>query len=226
MDLDELIKEFAPILHFHPEEGKCCCYPSNAEDIYGQYNDDWSSFQETRLPRQLDPATPCYVESWLNRHLTQIRYWFWYNYNDFPGSPISIGKHIGDWEHVEVRLYEGEDPLWLLSNHLESRLASQKLVLPNFNREEPILTERHIHVWVALGSHANYVSPSSSPRCYARVFCDKIAENGEVWYTENGLKPISETNFKSFEGRWGDEKAPRSPLNPYNNRWRNAPDLR
>ncbi|MHA2352039.1 MAG: hypothetical protein ACXABX_02850, partial [Candidatus Thorarchaeota archaeon] len=93
-----------------------------------------------------------------------------------------------------------------------------------FIRETAILDGEQINVWSALGTHANYPSHKSNPRCYGRFFCDKIADGGAVWNTQENLMLLSKTNFNSFEGRWGDKKAPRSPASEYNNRWRNAPN--
>ncbi|MFW9959967.1 MAG: hypothetical protein ACFFDV_03055 [Candidatus Thorarchaeota archaeon] len=226
MDIEKLVREYAPILHFHPEEGRHCCFPSDAERVFETFHKDWTLFREDKTPKSLDQSAPCYYETWVDGDLTQIRYWFWYNYNDFPGTRFGIGKHLGDWEHVELRLFSDRRSVWLLSNHESTRVATGHGGITHYYSEQPILERNHIHVWVALGSHAIYPSAASSPRCYARIFCDKIAEDGSIWHTEQCLKPLSETNFREFKGRWGDKKAPRSPLNECNNRWRNAPDIR
>ncbi len=97
--------------------------------------------------------------------------------------------------------------------------------IEGFERETPTLNDSRINVWVALGSHANYPSPQSKPRCFARVFCDKIADGGTIWETRTSLKHLEITNFATYKGRWGDKNAPRGPANEYNNRWRNAPNL-
>ena len=225
--IHELVKRFAPILHFHPKEGEFCCFPSDAEEIYASYHENWDFFTEDRSPKELLPSTPCYYEFWEAEKHTQIRYWFWYRYNDFQGAPLSLGKHVGDWENVEIRLYGSKklnDAIWVLSNHHEARLASLSKTLQGFIREDAILDDEQINVWSALGTHANYPSPKSNPRCYVRFFCDKIADRGPVWNTQENLMLLSQTNFNSFEGRWGDKKAPRGPANEYNNRWRNAPN--
>jgi hypothetical protein len=228
MNLDQLVREYAPILHFHPDEGDFCCFPSDAENIYEEFHRDWTKFKEDRSPNTLIYSTPCYYETWTDDEMTQIRYWFWYNYNDFPKAPFGLGKHIGDWEHVEVRIYEEnslDDTIWLLSNHLEAAIASFDITLKNIHPERPKLDKSHIHAWVALGSHANYPLPTSKTRSYGRVLRDRIRDEGDIWHTEHGLKPILETNFRDFKGRWGDEKSPRSPLSEYNNRWRNFPNI-
>jgi len=162
MNSMDLVKAYAPILHFHPEESTHCCFPTDAEKIYELYHSDWSKFGITKKPKILEESTPCYYEIWTGKSMTQIRYWFWYNYNNFPGTHFGLGDHIGDWEHVEVRLYNGtqvQDAIWLLSNHLNARLVSLTKNLPGFDAEPPILGGTHIHVWVALGSNANYPSP-------------------------------------------------------------------
>jgi hypothetical protein len=224
-----LVNRLSPILHFHPEEGEFCCFPSDAEETYEKYHTNWNKFTADRTPKELDTSAPCYYEFWDDGDFYQIRYWFWYRYNDFPGAPFNMGKHLGDWESVEVRLYGTIDPssaIWLFSNHHESRLASMSRHLEGFVREDPVLDKTHINVWVALGSHANYPSPQSKPRCYAKFFCDKIADGGLVWHTNRNLKSLESTNFSEFTGRWGDNKAPRGPANEYNNRWRNAPNIK
>jgi len=89
---------------------------------------------------------------------------------------------------------------------------------------QPItLIENHVHVWVALGSHANFSSPYGPKRRIALFWKDTTADGGEVWHTERKLKPIDDTNFADYVGRWGDGKSPRGPRNPYNDRERNTP---
>ena len=233
LDLDNipnLVSELAPVLHFHPREGTYCCFPCDAEETYSEFGNDWSRFIKDLTPKQLETDTPCYYEVWCEEDLIQIRYWFWYHYNRFPRAPFGKGEHLGDWEHVEVRCYLGSEEdyiLWLLSNHLGFRLASlnKSYTLPSFEAEPALLTGYHINAWVALGSHAHYPGPNSKPYCSGRILCDKISESGDEWQTWTNLRILRETNFTGYTGRWGDDRAPRSPFNEYNNRWRNAPKL-
>jgi hypothetical protein len=228
METPQLVKDYAPILHLHPDEGVYCCFPSDAEVVYDHYSNRWEEFQKTLTPSTFQDGTPCYFERWQDKHMTQLRYWFWYNFNRFPRAPLGMGEHLGDWEHVEVRVYSEDEVIWLLSNHLQSRLASlpAALTLPGYKTSEPVLEHRHIHAWAALGSHSVYPSPDSKPYCIGGVLCDKIADGGWAWLTEKNLVDLKSTNFFEFQGRWGDSRAPRSPTNDYNNRWRNAPDLK
>ncbi len=222
----DIIRKFAPILHLHPKEGEYCCFPSSAEEIYSRFGHDWESFEKLLEPNELELPTPCYYELWQDEKMTQLRYWFWYNYNRFPRAPMGRGEHLGDWEHVEVRIYDDDYVIWLLSNHLTARLAGRPwgLSLPGFESVKPMLDNDQIHVWVALGSHACYPHPDSPPYCVGGILCDKIENGGAIWETSKLLVDLRDTNFYAFQGRWGDSRAPRSPTNEYNNRWRNAPN--
>ncbi len=229
-DLDSIVREFAPILHFHPNEGKHCCYPSDAEEIYSRFNGDWSKFKRDLSPKTLDHSAPCYYETFDHGKWLQIRYWFWYRYNKFPRAFFFKGLHLGDWEHIEVRIYPELDDgviIWFLSNHLTARLGShpEGYTFPGFVPEKIQTDGYHVHAWVALGSHAHYPSPQSKPHTFLRIWRDFYADGGVVWKTEGSLKPLKSTNFYGYTGRWGDKKAPRSPTNPYNNSWRNATDV-
>jgi hypothetical protein len=223
------IRAYAPILHFHPLEGEYCCYPSDAEEILSKFGSDWTHFKEDPSPKTFQSDAPCYYEYWHDKDMFQAKYWFWYRFNRFPRDLIGIGKHKGDWEHVEVRHYlpESETPgtIWLLSNHLEARLVSYPGLykLPGFVQEPISLTDNHVHVWVALGSHANFPSPNAPKRRILWFWKDITADGGEVWHTEPVLKSVDDTNFADYIGRWGNENSPRGPRNPYNNRTRNAP---
>ncbi|MHA2003747.1 MAG: hypothetical protein ACW975_05825 [Candidatus Thorarchaeota archaeon] len=229
VDPEGFIRAYAPILHFHPREGEYCCYPSDAEETFSKYSSDWSQFKKDLTPKTLQPDAPCYYEYWQDENMFQVKYWFWYQYNKFPRAPFGQGRHLGDWEHVEIRHFlpvsETPGSIWLLSNHLEALLVSHPgfYTLPGFDPEPNTLTDNHVHVWVALGSHANYPLPSGRKKRIALLWKDITAKGGEEWHTEQVLKPIDATNFVDFEGRWGNKRSPRGPRNPYNNRSRNAP---
>ncbi|MFX1369398.1 MAG: hypothetical protein ACFFAY_12440 [Promethearchaeota archaeon] len=231
-DSEHFVSLFAPILHFHPNEGSYCCFPSDAESIFEQYANDWIKFKGEMVPKELDPLTPCYYEVWHEPHMIQMKFWFWYNYNRFPRTIFGRGRHIGDWEHVEVRHYplDSETPgtIWLLSNHLQAELVSYPgfFTVPGFTQKPITLTDNHVHVWVALGSHANYASPHGKKKRFMGLWKDMTEEGGLTWHTKDSLKSLDDTNFAHYEGRWGNEKSPRSPRNPYNSRTRNAPLVR
>ncbi len=230
--IEQIVIDHAPILHFHPNEGQFCCYPSDAEEVFDKYSERWEEFIIDMTPNDLNPDTPVYYEYWNDLGFHQIRYWFWYKYNRFPGAKFGLGEHLGDWEHVEVRIFEKHEKqpkvvVWLVSNHLEFRIASSpnEFTLKDYETKNPILTGTQLNTWVALGSHAHYLAPDDEPYCVLKILCDRFSDGGEVWNTRNSLIPLSSTNFYNYTGRWGDKKAPRSPTNEYNNRWRNIPAL-
>ncbi|NHI82811.1 MAG: hypothetical protein EAX81_00720 [Candidatus Thorarchaeota archaeon] len=231
-DPEHFVRTFAPILHFHPKEGNYCCFPSDAEAVFERHSKDWSGFGKTLQPKKLQQDTPCYYEIWDGPDMTQMKFWFWYNYNKFPKAPLGLGQHIGDWEHIEVRHYplgsKTPGTIWLVSNHLKAILGSHPghFILQGFMPQPVTLADLHIHVWVALGSHASYLSPDDKTRRFLGFWRDETEDGGPIWETEENLKGLGDTNFGRFEGRWGNKRSPRSPRNPYNCRERNAPLLK
>lgn len=202
----DLVTMHAPILSYHPDEGSQCCYPSNAEEAFLRLHPD-GSLDELREPKTLIPNTPCYYQIARNIDtgslgiITRIKYWFWYNFNDFP--ECIGGSHSGDWESVEVVLAADEQVyVYILSNH-EGWLS--------FWPDEVILENGHIKVWAGNGSHANYPSSTYHVRCFPEwnpLCCDEIADGGSVWYTMSNLKAIEATNFAAYEGVWGKPLSP------------------
>jgi hypothetical protein len=76
--------------------------------------------------------------------LTVVQYWFFYAYN-----PGTLNQHQGDWEMIQVVLDSTETPQYAVySQHSAGEQASWSDV------EKTDTT--HPHVYVALGSHANY----------------------------------------------------------------------
>lgn len=226
-DTPEIVTMHAPILTFHPDEGSQCCYPSDAEEAYlklccylyyptpfcGEPLDPIYCGVSLKWPTTLIPNTPCYFQiaegpqGGVPCNVTRIKYWFWYNFNDFPEGPI-WGSHPGDWESVEVVLVNGNVHVYLLSSHGDECIPGGCIpVWP----QEAILENGHIKVWAGNGSHANYPSPNSAVYCDEELgvyFCDQIANSDSVWYTMDNLKAITATNFADYTGQWGDPVSP------------------
>lgn len=199
-----LVKEYAPILNFHPNEGKQCCFPSSAEDAYQRAKQGKTG--KNKEPKLLKPESPCYYEALNTKNGFRIKYWFWYNYNDYPTGPDPLGSHPGDWEYIEI-YFENERPfLYQFSNHSGARIKDMKEITTISNQVE---------VWVGSGSHANY--ESSNPENIHSVlgFPDLVAAGGAKWNTANNLVDIRNTNFyyDNFMNDWGDGKKIYGPLN-------------
>ena len=203
-----IVKNFAPILHFHPNEGIQCCYPSSAEDAYPRAK--LGKTGKYLLPKLMALNTPCYFEALYTSNGFRIKYWFWYNYNDYPTGPNLWGSHPGDWEYLEVK-FENDKPYeYIFSNHKGKRVKNSYQVRTKNNQ---------VKVWVGNGSHANYESPDPSAIASILGFSDKIANGGSIWDTANNLKDIRNTIFcrDNYLGDWGDGKKIFGPLNRMKN---------
>jgi len=190
---------YCPIFHFHPNEGRQCCFPSDAEIAYPRARAGRTG--EHRTPTTIDHASPCYFQYWHDEHrsLERVKFWLWYNFNDFPQGPDFLGSHPGDWEHIEVLLREGVVVGYYLSNHEAARLLA-----PNSAQRQGL----RLRVWVANGSHAHYPN-YHSPDLYCRLgFCDEVAAHGNTLDPVGHLRNVDDTNFgrDQFGGDWGDGK--------------------
>ncbi|MEI7663375.1 MAG: hypothetical protein WCK34_14300, partial [Bacteroidota bacterium] len=126
-----------------------------------------------------------------------IRYWFWYNFNDFPQGPDVEGSHPGDWEYVQLFFYNNNTLYQVnFSNHTGARKKGPGQVY---------MTDNHVHVWVGNGSHANYES-QNPPDIYCwGPWCDEVNGFGPVWTCIN-LVNVYKTTFgrDNYCGDWGD----------------------
>lgn len=204
---DQLAQKHAPIVHFHPEEGSFCCFPSDAEPAYEMVKAGWQAYPKT--PKVLE-RFPCYHRVSLDtpKGITRIQYWLWYNYDNFP-APLNIpriGDHFGDWEHFEVVLQNDVPFCYFLSNHTGAlRFHPEGLNLS---------TDGRAHIWVAKGSHAHYESPAP----HHKWPFDEIADGGQVADTQIFLIDILGTTFfkDNFTGDWafgaGTFSPPKRPV--------------
>jgi hypothetical protein len=202
-----IVQKFAPILNFHPNEGLQCCYPSSAEEAYPRAKSGKTG--KVKAPKTFDDNAPCYFEALYTENGFRIKYWFWYNYNDYPTGPNLWGCHPGDWEYLEI-YFENEQPyLYHFSNHkgVRARGVSDVTIVDN-----------HVEVWVGSGSHANYESAMPLRKSSVLGFSDKVATGGAIWNTANNLTDIRNTNFcqENYVGDWGDGKKIFGPLNRMN----------
>jgi hypothetical protein len=193
----KIVRKYAPALHFHPKEGKHCCFPSSAEDAYPRARIGKTG--EYRFPKELNENAPCYYEAFHTLRGFRIKYWFWYNYNDYPSGPKFLGCHPGDWEYMEIYFDKGKPYQYNFSNHNGTR---------NKNLNEVKIINNHVQVWCGMGSHANYEAPRPLNISSVLGFSDKVADGGSVWHTENNLVNVMNTNFgkDKYVGDWGDGK--------------------
>jgi hypothetical protein len=204
------VAKFAPQLHFHPSEGNQCCYPSSAEIAYPRAKIGQTG--EHRIPKNLEHYAPCYYEAFGSEDAFRIKYWFWYNYNDFPQGPDHLiffdlpGSHPGDWEYIQIFFLNGTPYQYNFSNHKGARMKKP---------HEVSVVNNLLQVWVGNGSHANYESPNPTNIASYYGFSDEVKDGGSVWYTGNNLVFVLNTNFgiDNYLGDWGDGEKIFGPLN-------------
>jgi len=198
---------YAPIFYFEGEE---TCYPIDAsyqidysdlnyvilkseetsyyDNTYGTVKDDgvinhyqsvMSSYDYTVYYRTTnDTATGS----------TIIQYWMFYAFNKG-----ELNQHEGDWEMVQV-VFDNDVPSWVAySQHHSGQKATWSQVEKDVN---------HIKVYVARGSHANYL------RSYSGKFgiaSDIVGANGKILNpSEYTLDTLEDKTWIDFEGRWGE----------------------
>jgi hypothetical protein len=131
------------------------CTTVRGQDCYGR-----------RLPKYFGNAPPrvLYGRVWKNptsdRPAYALQYWLFYYLDAFPnnlaffGEPSAWQVHESDWEFVELFLNRRRKPVVAAySQHCGGRLRHWRTVKKR--NDHPV-------VWVALGSHANYFTPTAS----------------------------------------------------------------
>ena len=117
-----------------------------------------------------------------------IQYWMYYAFNSG-----ELNKHEGDWEMVQI-VFDGGEPVRVsFSQHHSGQQASWNQVEKEGN---------HIKVYVARGSHANYLRSFSGK---LGISSDYVGANGKVLklgdYVLDGLDTQPWLNYR---GRWGE----------------------
>jgi hypothetical protein len=121
-----------------------------------------------------------------------IQYWFFYAFNGG-----NLNRHEGDWEMIQVA-FTGEQPTQVMfSQHYAGQSATWSQVEKEGN---------HVKVYVARGSHANYIKPYSGKIGLAS---DDVGDNGKIIKPKilqpDGyeLELLDSQPWLSFAGRWG-----------------------
>jgi hypothetical protein len=116
-----------------------------------------------------------------------IQYWFFYAFNGG-----DLNRHEGDWEMIQVVLTGIQPTEVMFSQHY----AGQKATWSQVEKEG-----NHVKVYVAKGSHANYIKPYSGKIGLAS---DTVGDNGKVLRpTDYSIEVLGAQPWLSFEGRWG-----------------------
>ena len=225
-DADSRVQDYAPILYFEGEES---CYPINAEfhiqnsflynvesttpistsptessiatystEIYeGMYLDnqlgtisDYNQIISTAKSWENSNGNAVYYYSFDDATTGEqvIQYWMFYAFNKG-----ELNQHEGDWEMVQI-IFSGDEPSMVgYSQHH----SGQKATWSQVEKEGT-----HIKVYVARGSHANYLRSYSGKLGIASDF---VGANGKILESEDyQLLDLESEGFLSFIGRWGE----------------------
>jgi hypothetical protein len=116
-----------------------------------------------------------------------IQYWFFYAFN-----AGDLNRHEGDWEMIQVVLSNGQPSGVMFSQHHSGQKASWGQVEKEAD---------HVKVYVARGSHANYIKSYSGK---VGLASDTVAENGKILRpTEYTIELLEDQLWLSYPGRWG-----------------------
>ena len=119
---------------------------------------------------------------------TVVQYWMFYAFNKG-----ELNQHEGDWEMVQIIFSGGEPQLVSYSQHHSGQKASWDQVEKD---------ENHIKVYVARGSHANYLRSYSGK---LGIASDIVGSNGVVLKSNDyQLKNLELEDFLTFRGKWGE----------------------
>jgi hypothetical protein len=216
-------KKYAPMLYFEAEEQ---CYPVDAQyhidnsylysfdgetstllddsptstkissvteelfyldNIHGDLRDAESIISNYQQQKNIYDTVVYYRET-AQGSKTIIQYWFFYAYNKG-----ELNVHEGDWEMIQIIL-ESENPIKVMySQHHSGQQTSWDNVET---------TGSHPHVYVARGSHANYLRSFSGK---LGVASDIVGSNGQVLTTTDyTLVELTDQGWLTFAGRWGE----------------------
>jgi len=116
-----------------------------------------------------------------------VQYWVFYAFNDG-----ELNKHEGDWEMVQVVISSGTPTEVMYSQHYDGQRASWNQVERDGD---------HFKVYVARGSHANYLRSYSGKLGMAS---DIVGDDGIVLKPGSySLVMLESQPWLDFAGRWG-----------------------
>jgi len=169
-------------------------------------------------PRRATPATT-YGRVWASASATVLQYWFFYPLDDWRNSltkPLIWHMHEGDWEEMSVDLSPAGVPIAVAA-------SQHDLGVQRTWARVKVVDGTHPVDYIALGSHANYLSPgykgvAGVPHRISRRFSGLPLIEPDFTSTQTSAGPpgtaantlavvdISDAKapWLSFAGAWGD----------------------
>jgi hypothetical protein len=145
-------------------------------------------------------------------YATILQYWFFYALDDWrnsPTRPTLWHMHEGDWEQVSVALNPSGAPVAIAASQHDLGVHRPWSRVRIANGTHPV-------VWVALGSHANYLSPGHrgeagvphviSPRFSGIPLPEPDFTSSQATVSAPAIVDLSASPppWLSFAGAWGD----------------------
>ncbi len=158
---------------------------------------------------------PCWTELWYEEPYLQVKYWFWYPFNDHPNDTnLNLFDHEGDWEHIELRAKILDKKSFRYFYYFDRHGRSHS-VLPSQWESSIDGIKQHPIIWAAEGSHVPYERSDIHEKIEVQkgvpgltTMFDNVADSDIRWKTFDSL------NFKhkepqnpvwTFKGQWGDD---------------------
>lgn len=219
----DIIQDYSPLLYFEREE---TCYPIDVSyviqhsylyyftgdtpylistditsDILGDYSNDQNYYLDNQIGTSsdediireyhkiMDKLGYTVYGRILNINSTLVlQYWMFYVFNEGV-----LNQHEGDWEMIQIIFQDGKPTKVMYSQHYSGQQAFWEQVEKD---------GKHIHVYVARGSHANYFRSYAGKLGAAE---DYVASNGKILYPgQYILVNLSSQPWLLFSGRWGE----------------------
>jgi hypothetical protein len=195
--------DYAPRLYF---EGGETCYPVNVNYFlanavlsnttiegeivpYYDANDNILAEYQNKVKNN-DPAVTQTVYYNINTSSgnTVIQYWMFYVFN-----PGENNRHEGDWEMVQIVIPNAGDKWVGYSQHYSGQKATWDMIEKDGN---------HFKVYVARGSHANYLRSYSGK---LGIASDIVGNNGKILKeSDYTLVDLNSQTWLNYEGLWGE----------------------
>ena len=198
--------EYAPIFYFESEEN---CYPVSVEYLFdnigGYDNYDAIDIEGDSVQFYDNPQGTVEDNGVINDYSGKmnhtiyyqissiggtsfIQYWMFYAFNDGEHN-----RHEGDWEMVEIVIPSGEEKWVAYSQHYSGQRATWNQVEKDGN---------NIKVYVARGSHANYLRSYSGKIGMAS---DTVGDNGKILQpTDYNLVELNSQPWLTQDVFWGE----------------------
>mgnify|MGYP003386030214 CR=1 FL=1 len=231
-----LATQMAPCLVMSPGEGKQCCYPGDAlshlKTKVKQIEVHGSTFvtagsKTKALYQKTFEQVPCYCELYFDPPYVQVKYWFWWTFNDHPlDTSLNLFDHEGDWEHIELRariVSENQFKYMYYFNRHGDAFAT----IPSYWESSENGIKQHPIVWIAKGSHAPYDKPNIHEKnplvLLSKInapslsrLADLVSDSKMRWKTyEHLIFKHDDPNAAvwTYKGKWGaDSLTPTIPL--------------